>query len=94
VSDLKRSHGYYAGKSRALKQRERIPITRQIAEFKEGDAVRIKINSRVRGGKISLRYNGRIAKVVGRQGSAYKVLLKDVSKPKQFVVSALHLQKA
>ncbi|MEW5954969.1 MAG: 50S ribosomal protein L21e [Candidatus Micrarchaeota archaeon] len=91
---MKRSHGYYSGRSRALKLRGRVPITRQLAEFKEGDAVRIRIDSRVRGGKISLRYNGRVCKVIGRQGAAYRVSLTDVRKPKQFVVSALHLQKA
>ena len=90
---MKRSHGYYAGRSRGLKIRGRVPITRQLAEFNEGETVRIRLDSRVRGGGISFRYNGRACKIVGRQGRAYKILLKDINKPKHFVVSARHLQK-
>jgi len=90
---LKRSHGYYAGRSRGLKMRGRVPITRQLVDFKEGETVRIRLDSRVSGGKISLRYNGRVCKIVGQQGRAYEVVLKDINKPKHFVVSARHLQK-
>ncbi|HII39424.1 TPA: hypothetical protein HA318_05485 [Candidatus Micrarchaeota archaeon] len=90
---MKRSHGYNAGRSRGLKLRGRVPITRQLADFATGETVRIRLDCRVPGGQISLRYNGRLCKIVGRQGRAYSVELTDIKKSKRFVVSARHLQK-
>lgn len=89
---MKRSHGAYSKHSRNLRSKGRVAITKFLREFKIGDMVRIDTDpSKTSGAVNALRFNHRIAKVVGRQGKAYRLLFKDGDKDKILFVTIAHL---
>ena len=91
---MKRSHGPYSKHSRNLRSPGRVPITRLLREFSDGDRVRIAIHpSFLRGQPTTLRFNHKTGLVVRRQGRGYCVRIKDGGKVKMLVVSNAHLQK-
>jgi len=91
---MKKSHGGYSSRSRRLKAKPRLSAAKQLQEFKEGERVRIDANPSFLCGRLNtLRFNGRIARVVRKQGSAYVVELSDLGKRKQLVLSNVHLKK-
>ncbi len=61
-------------------------------KFKEGDFVAV-----VR--ELSFPFNykkgiqGRTGRVISKQGSAYKVEIKDLNKPKIYIIKPIHLRK-
>jgi large subunit ribosomal protein L21e len=93
-SSMKRSHGKNVGRSRNLKSKGRLSVTRQLAEFKEGERVRIDINPSFDGGMPHLRFNHRQGQVIRRQGKAVIVAFYDGNKRKELAISNIHLAKA
>lgn len=90
---MKRSHGGYSKRSRLLKAK-RVSVAALLKEFKPGDRARIEVNPCFSKGRPStLRFNNRVVKVAGRQGRAYRVLVRDGGKEKQLIVSSTHLTK-
>lgn len=90
---MKRSHGFYSKHSRGLKVGKRRGMTSLLAEFPVGSMVWIKVDARY-GAKVPLRFNGRTAKIIKRQGKAYVVQFKDLNATKQLVLAGTHLQVA
>ncbi len=90
---MRRSHGKYAGKSRNLKGKGRLPITHQLREFKAGDKVRIDINPRFQDSLPHLRFNKKTGVVKGLQGQAIVLAVKDLGKEKTLVIVGSHLSK-
>jgi ribosomal protein L21E len=88
---MKHSHGMQAGKSRCLKPRM-VSVAEQLKEFKVGETARIAINPRFRGYP-PLKFNNRTIKIMGRQGGAYVVEMKDLHKTKTLVVNGSHLMR-
>ncbi len=91
---MKRSHGRNVGRSRKLRSKGRLSMPRQLAEFHEGERVRIDINPSFGKGMPHLRFNHRAAEVVGKQGRSTKVAFLDGNKEKHLVVANVHLVKA
>ncbi len=87
---MKRSHGYYSKHSRNLKRKKR-GITKQLAEFKVGSTVKINVDAGTKG-KIPLRFNGRMAKIIAKRGKGYVIQFKDLNAVKQISISTAHLE--
>ena len=67
-------------------------VTKLLAEFKVGSAVRIRIDPR-ENAALPLRFNGRTAKIVAKQGKAYVVELRDLDATKRLVLVSGHLEE-
>ncbi len=85
---MKRSHGYYSKHSRHLRSRKK-SISKRLEQFAVGSAVRINVDPRQSG--IPLRFNGRTAKVVAKQGKGYVVEFSDGNATKRLAVASAHL---
>jgi large subunit ribosomal protein L21e len=91
---MKKSHGGNSTRSRRLKAKPRLSAAKHLREFKEGDRVRINANPSYQHGRPNtLRFNGRIARVVRKQGNAYILELNDLNKKKTLILANVHLEK-
>lgn len=91
---MKRSHGPYSKHSRHMRSKGRLTVRRALAEYAEGEAVRLGASPATKSGRPHLRFNNLTGKVVGRQGRAYKVRVRLGNKPKVLVISNVHLERA
>ncbi|MEK6889901.1 MAG: 50S ribosomal protein L21e [Nanoarchaeota archaeon] len=79
-------------KHKTPRQRGKISFTRYFQEFKAGDTVAVvRELSEVFG--YSKRIQGRTGKVIEKRGSAYHVEIKDLNKPKRYMLKPIHLKK-
>ena len=73
-------------------QRGRFSLAKFFQQFKEGDSVAL-----VRDLTFPLDYKkqvqGRTGKVIAKRGSAYEVEIKDINKPKRYLIKPIHLKK-
>lgn len=69
------------------------PPSRAIKEFDSGEKVHINIDSSIHKGRPHPRFHGRTGEIVGKQGDAYKVRIKDKQKDKILIVKSNHLEK-
>ena len=90
---MKRSHGKHSKRSRRVRSKGRVAITKRLAEFQQGDRVRISINPRFAEGMPFLRFNNRNAEVIGKQGSSFVLKVSDLGKEKMLVVANVHLAR-
>lgn len=90
---MKRSRGDYSKKGRKLKSKGRISVNSLLKKFEVGDFVKIDINPRFPNGRPALRFNHKIAQVIGTQGRAYVISLKDGGKSKTLLASNAHLSR-
>ncbi len=91
---MKRSHGAHSKGSRNLKTKGRVSALARLREFETGARVRIDLNPVYLEGRQPLRFNGCVGVVAGKQGSSYKVVLKDGGKAKTFFIPNVHLRPA
>mgnify|MGYP002760629596 CR=1 FL=1 len=68
------------------------PPQRSVQEFDEGQRVHLKLDPSVPKGQFHPRFNGRTGTVVGKQGRAFKVEIKDGSVTKTLISAAAHLR--
>ena len=74
------------------RDRGKMKIRQILAKFEENQTVSIKINP-ARQNIPHPRFNGHVGKVVGKQGRAYYVKLKDGGKSKLVLVTPEHLKR-
>jgi large subunit ribosomal protein L21e len=79
-------------KHRIPRDRGKLSFSRYFQKFKEGDFVAIARELSVIFG-YSKRTQGRTGRVLGKRGSAYEVLVKDLNKPKKYLIKPIHLVK-
>ena len=77
----------------SLRSKGKIPLSRYLAEFKEGDKVNLKIDGNVQKGRFYPRFHGTTGKVTGKRGSCYQVAIKNGDKAKIVYVHPIHLKK-
>lgn len=79
-------------KHKSPSQKGKISLTRFFQKFKAGDAVAV-----VRELGVNLSYSKRIqgktGKVLGQRGKAYEIEVKDMNKPKRYLIKPIHLKK-
>ena len=92
---MKGSHGYRR-KSRTLRvkprDRGKIRIRKYLQRFKESEAVSINMDASYRNIPHP-RFQGKSGKVVGKQGRAYYVRIRDGGQAKNLLISPEHLIK-
>ncbi len=91
VGGMRRKTRYKMQKS--ISERGKLPISRYLQTFEEGEKVLLKPFPSHHGGLFCLRFHGRIGKVLGKQGGCYKVQIKDGNKLKECIVHPVHLIK-
>ena len=75
-----------------MKKERKLTVVDMVKTFNVNDKVVITIKPYFRG-MPAPRYNGRVGKVVERQGSAYIVEIKDGNRMKRLVISPVHLKE-
>ncbi len=71
----------------------KISITRYLQEFKLNDKILLKAEPAVQKGMYFPRFHGKPGVVLGKQGSSYRILIKDGEKDKILIVHPIHLKK-
>ncbi len=91
---MRRSRGFRNKTRRTLSTsaRQRITITRRLAEIPTGSAVVVKIEPSVQNGMPHPRYQGVRAEVLEKRGAAYVLAIKDKNKPKTLIAYPEHLK--
>lgn len=91
------SNGPLEGTRNKLKNKPRergtSPPQRQVEEFEEGETVHLHIDPSIPDGRFHQRFNGHTGEVVGSQGRAYKVRIRDGGKEKTLIARPAHLQR-
>ncbi|MCX8197200.1 MAG: 50S ribosomal protein L21e [Candidatus Micrarchaeota archaeon] len=89
---MKRSRGKISKKSRALgAATHTLSVSALVSGYKIGDKVAIDIQSKY-SGMPHPRYRGRTGQIVGKQGSAYVVRIKDGKMEKELIIPSVHLK--
>ena len=91
------SHGPRKGTRNKLKNKPRnrgtSPPQRSVEQYENGERVHLAIDPSVPKGQFHPRFNGRTGTVVGQQGRAYKVEIKDGSVVKTLITAPAHLRR-
>ena len=80
-------------RSKFKRERKRLTITKQLAQFRDGARVHIDIDSSVHSGLPDSRFQGLTGTVVGKRGSAFVVSVYQGDKLKEITVTASHLKE-
>ncbi|NPB02455.1 MAG: 50S ribosomal protein L21e [Methanopyri archaeon] len=93
---VRRSKGFRSRTRKKLRKRVRErgmqPLGRMMQEFEKGQKVHIVIDPSVHKGMPHPRFHGRTGEVVGKQGRAYIVKVRDGGKYKHLIVRPEHLK--
>ena len=94
---MKMSHGSRARSRKKMRKKVRergmAPIRRYLAKFEVGEKASIVIDPSVHHGFPHHRFHGYTGEIVGMQGHAYKVRIRDGKKYKTLIVHPVHLRK-
>ena len=71
----------------------KISIAKYLQEFKVNEKVLLKAEPSVQKGMYFPRFHAKPAIILGKQGNAYKVLIKDGQKDKILIVHPIHLKR-
>jgi len=74
------------------RERGTSPPQRAVAEFEEGQKVHLKLDPSVPDGRFHPRFTGRTGTVLGKQGAAYKVSVRDGGSEKTIIAKPAHLR--
>jgi len=79
-------------KRKKPRQKGKFSFTRYFQVFKPGDSVAVVKELSLKFG-YSDRLQGRTGKVLDKRGSAYEVEIKDLNKPKKYLIKPIHLKR-
>ncbi|MBM3230074.1 50S ribosomal protein L21e [Candidatus Pacearchaeota archaeon] len=74
------------------RKRGKISFSAYFKELKEGDTIAVVKEHSVPF-KYSSRMQGRTGKVIAKRGEAYEVEVKDLGRPKRYMIHPVHLHK-
>ncbi|MDR9381088.1 MAG: 50S ribosomal protein L21e [Natronomonas sp.] len=69
------------------------PPQRSVEQFENDEKVHLKLDPSVPKGQFHPRFNGRTGTVVGKQGRAFKVEIKDGGVTKTLIAAPAHLRR-
>jgi large subunit ribosomal protein L21e len=69
-------------------------ITRSFQKFEVGEKANVRLDPSIHKGLPHVRFHGRTGVVVGKQGNAYVLDVRDGGKTKRIIVKPEHLSKA
>ncbi len=76
-----------------IREKSKVPITRMMQTFKDGDVVHVAIDAAYPKGSPHPKWHGKTGKILGCRGRAYLVGIKDQRAEKQLIVNPVHLRK-
>jgi large subunit ribosomal protein L21e len=76
-----------------IREKGKISIRNYLQSFKEGEKVLLKTEPAKQNGMFFRRFHGKIGEIVGKQGSNYKIKIKENDKTKQVLAHPVHLRK-
>ena len=79
-------------KYKNIHEKGKFPLARFFQKLKAGDKVAVVRNLGFPFG-YSKRLQGRTGKIIEPRGSAYYVEIKDLNKPKKYLIKPIHLKK-
>lgn len=79
--------------SKGARRRGLSPITKSLQEFKVGEKVGVFIDPSIHKGMPHRRFQGLTGTIIGTQGKAYLLEVKEGNKVKTLIVNAEHLKK-
>jgi len=79
-------------KHKKSREKGKFSFTRYFQKFQPGDSVSVVRELSFPFG-YSKRLQGRTGKVIEKRGSAYHVEIKDINKPKKYLIKPIHLKK-
>lgn len=79
--------------SKRIGEKGRIIISRFLQRFEEGEKVKLAADPAYQKGMYHPRFHGKAGVVKGKEGSCYKVEIKDGKKAKLLIVHPIHLRK-
>jgi len=79
-------------KRKRIREKGKIPFSKFFQKFNEGDYVAVtrELNQKA---SFPKRLQGRTGKIITKRGMAYVIEIKDISKPKQYIIKPVHLKK-
>ncbi len=87
---VKRSRGTLSRQTKKLKGKGKATVAQKVRKFEKGQKVVITPKAIIEG-MPHPRYNGRYGIIVGQQGKAYIVEIKDFNKKKRLIATSVHL---
>ena len=75
-----------------LKEKGKLSLTKYFQEFKPGESVAV-IRELSVPFSYSNRIHGKTGKVIEKRGSSYYIEVKDINKPKKYLLRAIHLKR-
>ena len=79
--------------SKSPRSRGLSPITHEFQEFEVGEKVHIFLDPSIHHGMPSIRFHGKTGTVLGTQGKAFVIAVKDGDKIKTVISTPEHLKK-
>lgn len=79
-------------KKKHLRQKGKKRLSRAFQELKKGDFVAVDIDRAANFG-FPEKLQGRTGKVGDKKGRSYLVTINDCTKPKEYIISPIHLKK-
>ncbi|MEK6846924.1 MAG: 50S ribosomal protein L21e [Nanoarchaeota archaeon] len=79
--------------NKRLRQKGKVSLQKYFQRFSEGDNVAIVKELAVQSPGFPNRMQGRTGLVIGKQGSAYIIAIKDYARRKVYIVKPVHLKK-
>ncbi len=94
---MKKSKGSRRGTRKKLRKKPRErgmpPVNKFLQKFDIGEQVAIKIDPSIHDGMPDPKFHGRTGKVIGMQGKAYLVQVRDGGMVKTLIVAPVHLRR-
>jgi large subunit ribosomal protein L21e len=79
--------------SKRVRNRGKLPLTRLLTKYEEGESVVINIDPGIHKGMPHKRFQGKVAKVVGRRGKAYLLEIPQRKTVKTIIATPEHFMK-
>ena len=79
-------------KRKTPRQKGKFSFTKYFQKFQAGDSVAVVRELSIPMG-YSKRIQGRTGRVIEKRGSAYYVEIKDLNKPKRYLIKPIHLKR-
>ena len=78
----------------SISDKGKLPLKRFLQSFENGDRVLLRAYPGHQDGLFDLKFHGKIGEVIGKQGTCYKVSIRDGNKLKACIVHPVHLNRA
>jgi large subunit ribosomal protein L21e len=78
--------------TKKIRDRGKLPLSRLLINYNEGDKVVINIDSAVHKGMPHKRFQGKVATVASKRGRAYVILIPEKAYNKTLIVLPEHLR--